>query len=53
MVWGGDGSMNEAGSALLGTAGAAGDVIPAGSGNGLARELGIPIAAGALQSPRR
>ena len=42
MVWGGDGSMNEAASALLGT-----DVplalIPAGSGNGLARELGTPL----------
>jgi diacylglycerol kinase family enzyme len=42
MVWGGDGSMNEAGSALLGT-----DVplalVPAGSGNGLARELGTPM----------
>src|SRR5262245_2065696 len=42
MVWGGDGSMNEAASALLRT-----DVpvalIPAGSGNGLARELGTPM----------
>jgi diacylglycerol kinase (ATP) len=42
MVWGGDGSMNEAASALLGT-----DVplalVPAGSGNGLARELGTPL----------
>ena len=42
MVWGGDGTMNEAGSALVGT-----DVplalIPAGSGNGLARELGTPM----------
>jgi diacylglycerol kinase family enzyme len=42
MVWGGDGSMNEAGSALLGTDVPLG-VIPAGSGNGLARELGIPM----------
>jgi diacylglycerol kinase family enzyme len=42
MVWGGDGSMNEAASALLGT-----DVplalVPAGSGNGLARALGTPL----------
>ena len=42
MVWGGDGSMNEAGSALLGTEIALA-LIPAGSGNGLARELGIPL----------
>jgi diacylglycerol kinase (ATP) len=42
MVWGGDGSMNEAGAALLGTDVPLG-VIPAGSGNGLARELGIPM----------
>ena len=46
MIWGGDGSMNEAGSALLGK-----DIplaiIPAGSGNGLARELGIPLRPGA------
>jgi diacylglycerol kinase family enzyme len=42
MVWGGDGSMNEAGSALLGTETPLA-IIPAGSGNGLARELGIPL----------
>ena len=42
MVWGGDGSMNEAGSALLGSPVALA-MIPAGSGNGLARELGVPL----------
>ena len=42
MVWGGDGSMNEAGSALLGKEIPLA-LIPAGSGNGLARELGIPL----------
>ena len=57
MVWGGDGTMNEAASALLGS-----DVplalIPAGSGNGLARELGTPLQpaaaiAAALKGRRR
>jgi YegS/Rv2252/BmrU family lipid kinase len=42
IVWGGDGSMNEAGSALLGSRVPLA-LIPAGSGNGLARELGIPL----------
>jgi diacylglycerol kinase (ATP) len=42
MVWGGDGSMNEAGSALLGQQTPLA-LIPAGSGNGLARELGVPL----------
>ena len=42
IVWGGDGSVNEAGSALLGSRVPLA-IIPAGSGNGLARELGIPL----------
>jgi diacylglycerol kinase (ATP) len=46
MIWGGDGSMNEAGSALLGKHIPLA-IIPAGSGNGLARELGIPLRPGA------
>ena len=39
IVWGGDGTVNEAGSALLGTGSALG-LVPAGSGNGLAAALG-------------
>lgn len=38
VVWGGDGTINEAGAALLGTGTALG-VVPAGSGNGLAAAL--------------
>lgn len=41
VVWGGDGTINEAGSALMYTDTALG-VIPAGSGNGLAAVLGVP-----------
>jgi diacylglycerol kinase family enzyme len=41
IVWGGDGTVNEAGSALLGTPTCLA-MIPSGSGNGLARELGVP-----------
>jgi YegS/Rv2252/BmrU family lipid kinase len=42
MAWGGDGTVNEVGSALAFT-GAALAIIPSGSGNGLARELAIPL----------
>lgn len=41
VVWGGDGTINEAGSALLHTGSTLG-VVPAGSGNGLAAALGLP-----------
>ncbi len=40
IVWGGDGTVNEAGSALLGSPTALG-LVPAGSGNGLAAALGV------------
>ena len=39
IVWGGDGTVNEAGGALVGTNTAIG-LVPAGSGNGLAAALG-------------
>lgn len=41
IVWGGDGTFNEAAGALLGSSIPLG-LVPAGSGNGLARALGIP-----------
>jgi diacylglycerol kinase (ATP) len=46
IVWGGDGTVNEAGGALLGTRTALG-LVPAGSGNGLAAALGTPRGADA------
>lgn len=46
IVWGGDGTINEAGSALLNTAVPLG-VVPAGSGNGLAAALGVAREPGA------
>jgi len=42
IAWGGDGTMNEVGSAAAFT-GTAVALVPSGSGNGLARELGIPF----------
>jgi YegS/Rv2252/BmrU family lipid kinase len=41
IVWGGDGTFNEAGAALLGSGTTIG-LVPAGSGNGLAGALGVP-----------
>jgi diacylglycerol kinase (ATP) len=41
IVWGGDGTLNEAGAALLGSETAIG-LVPAGSGNGLAAALRVP-----------
>ena len=40
IVWGGDGTVNEAGSVLMGSPTALG-LVPAGSGNGLAAALGV------------
>ena len=44
VAWGGDGTMNEVGTALAFTRVALA-LVPSGSGNGLARELGIPFEA--------
>jgi YegS/Rv2252/BmrU family lipid kinase len=44
LAWGGDGTLNQVGSALAFRDAVLG-VIPSGSGNGLARELGIPLTA--------
>jgi YegS/Rv2252/BmrU family lipid kinase len=41
LAWGGDGTINEIGSVVAGTASALG-IVPAGSGNGFAAELGVP-----------
>jgi diacylglycerol kinase (ATP) len=41
VVWGGDGTVNEVGGALLGTSVSLG-LVPAGSGNGLAAALRVP-----------
>lgn len=43
VAWGGDGTINEVGGALAGTNVALG-IIPAGSGNGFAHDLGVPHA---------
>ena len=41
LAWGGDGTINEIGSVVAGTPSALG-IVPAGSGNGFAAELGVP-----------
>lgn len=46
LAWGGDGTINEVGSVVAGTSTALG-IVPAGSGNGFAAELGVPWQPGA------
>ena len=41
LAWGGDGTINEIGAVVAGTHAALG-IVPAGSGNGFAAELGVP-----------
>ena len=42
VAWGGDGTVNEVASAVLYGRAALG-IVPVGSGNGLARDLGVPV----------